>query len=313
MGCSSSLAALISLAVGCPSSPDSGRPAPGCGSCGITAEHAPAFDVALDAPVVTLAAGADVLLDWSLLDVDLAGRGMDPSSDVADLTLAVFHSLEPQAILEGLASDELPQYDVSLLASQVPAGTSCSLSGFEILGHVVIPHSDFVEGSGTWMVALNGGDGVGLRSLALAIPSEQATATSLVFDPQTASLEASVALGAATPLGVAPGPDVGVDWSGLDRDALGSDQGLALVDRVSLDRYGVPLDELPLSLMELQSLSEARWSGAPSDGQSVRLGDLMGSTSCPGLDREHSWLLSLWCDRCDLPIPRVVVVLELAG
>jgi hypothetical protein len=307
-----SLTALLLLA-GCSPDGESGDPGSRAKVVELTPEHSPTLETTLRTTPSTALAERDLWLDWTGLDRDLAGRSMDPATGVTELRLFVFNNLDPEEVIEGLASDSLEQADLGILASQTPQGTGCSLSGFELLGHWILPETDFVPGSGTWLVELLGGDGVGLRSVAVFQPSPQAEGSEIRLDPDSAVLEITADLASTPPTLIPEGADVTVDWSDLEVDALGSGAGLAGVNRAVVARYTLDHSELGARVLELDSLALESWAVELSAERSLSLDQLEGERPFPGVDHHHRWLLSLRCDSCALPVPRLLVPLKPEG
>jgi hypothetical protein len=301
---------LVLLALGCHPEPEDSTP-----PAGAVVELEDANVVPLHSELwtstVAAAAGADVILDWSGLDVDLAGRALDPAKDVVRARLYVFGTTGPEEILQGLATGQLPQADVGLMAAQELEGTDCALSGFELLGHWVVPGRDFVEGSGTWLVELLGAEGIGLRAVVLLEPTEGGELDTVAVLPGSSSLEVELDLGRAEPVGGVGGADATLDWSAVTTSSLGDPDGLGEVDRLVISRHAA-FGEQPASLLALEP--EVRWSMALDGRQSqASLAELEGTEPFEGLDGEHRWLLELACGGCTLPVPALLAELGPEG
>ncbi len=304
-------ATTLLLATGCPTGAETGAPVDGCKVCSLRDEHGASVEPILIAEPASLAEGEDAWLDWSELGEDLAGRETDPVEDIVEARLFVFGSTSAEAILEGLAHDTLDQGDVGILAATMPEEPGCALSDFELQGHWIRPETDFVQGSGTWLVELLGGDDVGLRSLALLVPSAQSTVSEFTFTSSSATLEATLDLSAATPVMVAPDANLELEWSNLASSALGGDLSLANIDSLVLTSFLEP-QTIPTDLLALDTSANEQWTLDISGATSARLSEMAGERPFPGIDTEHGWLVSLHCGGCDLPIPRFVAALEVA-
>ncbi len=254
---------LVLLALGCHPEPEDSTPPAGA-VVELEDAHVVPLHRELWTCTVAAAAGADVILDWSGLDVDLAGRALDPAKDVVRARLYVFGTTGPEEILQGLATGQLPQADVGLMAAQELEGTDCALSGFELLGHWVVPGRDFVEGSGTWLVELLGAEGIGLRAVVLLEPTEGGELDTVAVLPGSSSLEVELDLGRAEPVGGVGGADATLDWSAVTTSSLGDPDGLGEVDRLVISRHAA-FGEQPASLLALEP--EARWSMALDGGR----------------------------------------------
>jgi len=307
-------AVFLALGAGCDpedgdSSPDSEPPdtSSGCSSCELLDTHSASLQSSLQAESVALVEGSDARLDWGELQTDMLGR-VDPQ--VQEAWLFVFPSLSEEDILQGLAEEALSQSEVSTYMTCTSPKDTCTLSEFVILGHYLVPSSDFLEGTGSWLIALQGTEGQGLHSLAFIRPESDDASAGYSFSDGSAALEAAANFTDAAPLQVAPGVSLELDWSSLTQDPWGREIALSQLDRLALRRFDQTPEDLQERVLELDDLALESWELTPGGSFQASLSDLQGDSEFTGIDAESTWLLGLYCSTCNLPLPHALVVLE---
>lgn len=307
----SALPPLLALSLaGCTVGPETGDSAADAALVAVEAQHGALARATLVSPTSSLAAGRDVRLSWAELSRDLLGHDVVPTVDVVQARLFVFNSLPAESILAGLATESLDQGDVGILAATETAAASCLLSDFELQGHWILPETDFVEGSGTWLVELLDGEAT-LRALSLFEPRADKETSEVAITDDTSSLTVTVDTSVGQPISLPSGGRVTLDWSSLDTDLFGNELTHSGIDRVEFLRVA----ELPTDPWDLPSLDERilqRWTADVSGGTTLDLDALDGEGDFTVPNGDGATLLALHCGRCTLPIPRFLATLEAA-
>lgn len=281
----------------------------GCRSCAIGDASSYSIEVRLNVQRAPLAAGREATLRWSELRHDIFGRELDPLTDLQSATLFRFNGLDQRALLADLSDNRLRQETVGAFWSCDPYGGACALSSFSILGHALIPATDFVDDLGLYLLVLSSGGAGGIRSMIFLDP----TAT---FGPSNArvldgSASAFVLPDLSPPeaITVASGPEIELDWSSLTMDAWGDPMLPARLERLRLDRLPVDPLELGLRLAELEALSVESWETPIVGRSALGLEELQGETPFLGVDEQSTWLATAWCDTCLFDLPVFAVLL----
>lgn len=300
------LAAFVVLLAGCPGLPrDTGTPAPTASR--VEDLHNFAAEISFDAEIGELRAGTDATLSWAALSRDLLGRPLESCAALTRATLYLLPRHSEAEILAQLPLGSLPSTGVGAIWDCAPADCGCRLADFSFVGHPLLPADDFVEGRGSWLLALTGEDGGGLRGLAFLAPREAAEGTRFALTDASFS---AVARGVPGPPLPGVRPDVPVDWSGLATDGQGQPFEHGRVDLARLDRVEGDAAAALADLLALDDRSLDRWETTLQGDTRVTLQDLQGERVLEGLESSSTWLLSLWCTTCLLDLPRAVVVLE---
>jgi hypothetical protein len=297
--------------------PDSGAP-PSPEDATLQFENANnyTFEGVLNAPRIPLAALTDATVEWSGLDADLQCHDLDPIADVDNVGLMVFPYLTADEVEEGLAIDSLQQVDMGLYLSHEPGeATQVTLSQLTFFGTAADIQTEFQAGSGTWLVLLSTGTGVGVgsRMMAFIEPEVDGPTTATITDGCSV-LDYTVELEALTPLDVPlDGPWI-VDWGGVTATGHGSPLLPTRVTSLKVARYdSLSLPDLEARFLDLDSLASQTWSVAHPSGTTD---DLAAMTSAvdgapfPGFDADGTWLLALMCDSCPVPAPLALTVLR---
>jgi hypothetical protein len=297
-----------------PDTPDGtadGQPA-ACSACELGDVNNFTYESTLSLPVHVLAEEADVAIDWSALTTDIRGGALDPTTDVDDVWLVVFQDVEPTALTEAIANDQLQQESVTLFVTCTPVDASCSFSDFDLLGNDLGVSQYFTEGRGSWLVVLNSeAEGI-VQSMGLLQAAAAATDTTVSLTDADAVLSADVDLGSLTPVVVAPDTtDITVDWSALTRDGLGNPLSVYTLDRLLVGRVSATVPEVEDGFFALETLADETWEIDVSSRTSASLTELVGDTPFAGVTPgDDTWLLGLFCGTCDNPAPRFLTRLE---
>lgn len=282
---------------------------PPCTDCALLDAHNFSYQGWLDVAVEPVQAGADVLVDWSELSVDLLGHAVAPEREVAGARLLAFPELSPAEVADRLVGGTLLQEDLAVAMSCTPAQPACSLSDFSILGSTLDIAEHFVQGSATWLVTLTPVAQPGAASMVFLEPRQDDLRTTVSVGDDSASLTLDVDLLSLQSL-VLPVDQraVSLDWSALSQDGLGQPTDPRRLDRLELARFDLDADRLQDALFDLELLATDWWE-LPVDGLSSASLDSLPS-DFTGLDVDGTWLLALRCSTCDNPMPRFLTVLR---
>lgn len=305
------LVVLLGCAVACTAeSVDSGEPP--CESCALSDDNNYTYEANLHIGTFQLTEATDFTIDFSGLTTDIHGAAIDPAEVVVKLTLAVFLSLTPEQIAEGLTNDTLAQADITLFTTCYPTTTACGLDEFAVLGSSPELAPFFLEGNGNWLVALTGESMSLAYGLAILQADPASTETTAWVDADTSALDLSVDLGSLRPVTVpAATPAIDVSWSDLSRNGLGAAFEADAVDQVLVGRYDEDLGALESQAWDLVDIAAESWSLSVDDGEdAVDLSALEGDRAFPGVDADSTWLLALRCTTCVNPAPPFLTVLK---
>jgi hypothetical protein len=224
-------------------------------------------------------------------------QGKERLEQVGEALLLTFPRLSPPEILAALASDTLQQSEIGgYLMCETDTG-QCALDDFGIFGSQpgVSPH--FTDVEGTWLIVLQAEGTLGATSLLFLDPDEGSTELVAHITDESATLVAEVDLVGAEPLRVAADTEISLDWSDLSRTGQGNGLDTHRLNRLEVARYPVELGELEARFFELSQLAE----------ETITV-DIAGitATTIPPLEPGHAWLVALWCDSCNNPVPPFV-------
>jgi len=297
------------LLIGCPTD-DTGADhtgQPHDGTVPLSDEDNASLTITLNAETAVLAQGQNCTIDWAQLSVDLLGRPIQPTQDITEARIYSFQSLDPASILAGLATETLSQADVSFIVSCTPENNRCNLADFVTMGHWIIPSSDFVQGQGLWLLELKGEDADGPHGLAFLQPAPASPEQLYTITNSSSSMDAQLDLTSSGALPIPTEPDITIDWSDLLLDAQGVELDAGDVDRVVLHRFE-QADHAD-DMLAWSSQAAETWS-LDVGSTNATLEALVGDSAFTGIDADSTWLLALYCRRCDLPVPRFVTLLE---
>jgi hypothetical protein len=306
---------LLLLAPGCTGDDKDSGLAPGepCSVCSLTDESNFSYTSEMNISSVALRAGADATLDWSSLSTDIQGHAAE-ASDVDKLTLLVMKEATQEEVMLGLAGDTLQQSDITLYMlcepEEIGTESTCNLSDFGILNSMLEVEDYFIEGTGTWLIALQSDEVQGALSMVFLEPSDDAEESTADVEDSTASLELDLDLQSLSPILVEAGADTTVDWSDLGTDGLGNSLSIHTLDTIYLARYEQDVSGLEAIPFDLWTQADALWTGDVTGMSSATLSDLAGDVDFEGVESGWTWVLALGCSTCTNPVPRYVTILE---
>ena|GEM_PF-4191539 len=258
----------------------------------------------------TVQSDAVITLDWSGLLTNLYGDSIDPLVDIDTAKLLAFPQLSAEEVAEGLANDDLVQSDLGLYVTCTPENATCRTDEFEVMGSTIDVPSYFSEGSGTWLLVLSHADVAGAVNLFTLQPALASTQTSVSFEAGSSSMAVSVDL-STLPVLDAGGRDALIDWGDCTRDGLGASLRLGSLDRVQIGRFSQDLGALSADFVHLESLATELWELDIEGRTQVRLSEFWGQ-AVPA-EGDERWLMAWSCTACDIPVPRLLVVMEGIG
>lgn len=280
-----------------------------CSDCALADEHNFSYSADVSVEVVEgLEFSGQTGIEWSGFTTDIHGHSRGDVFEVESTTLLAFLELTPDEVLAGFAQDNLPQAEIGLIAQCEGVEERCNLEDYALLDRPVDAQDYYEEGRGTWVVMLTSSAEAGAHAFVLAQPSKTGSETISITD-QTSSLDAQVDFGSLTPLVLAAGTDITVDWSGLGRDGLGNDLTLQGLSRMLVARYPDPVSTLENQVFDLERVADQQWEADLSGRTSLHLGELQGETPFAGLDEDGTWLMAMWCESCTNPAPKFVTVM----
>ena len=308
----------VLIIVGCQPPTTSEEEAPGPQLLELTDEDNCRFVVDLSAEVQPLHAGADILFSWVSLSRDVHGHPLDPEVDVDAAVLVAFKSMTSEEVASGLVMDTISQASVSLFANCVPQDSTCHLSDFGLAGNSWHLEEHFLEGSGTWLILLQGpGYPGGLAFLFLEpIVDGIQELAEIVDDSSFVSIDAR--LDEVSPVPVPRASDVEISWASLSEDGKGVPLDLYRLDLMTVSRYaGWTVEELQDRFIDLEALADETWELDIGGRTSANLSELQpvddAAEPFPGVSSGSIWLMALRCTNCTNPTPKFLTVLEAAS
>lgn len=274
-------------------------------------------DTDLEVQELEVAAGVDVLLDWSELSVDLWGRPLDPLLDARRATLYHFTIDDLELLLDGLVNGDLSQSVVGLQVSCESETASCYLSEFAfMMGHEIDVVERFEEGDGTWLLAVQSNDGREDLAYLVLVPVESSAVGQAQVTDDSSIQSVDTDLWELPVVEVQDDGVMEVDWSELTTDCQGKPMDPRLIDSISAAR--VPdeaMDDPHQVLLHLDEVALERWvAQVPNSASAFPLAELVDpTTGAPGFEGpvgDDTWLLMLSCSTCGEALPRFVTQLD---
>jgi len=268
----------------------------------------------ITAPAQTVGPG-DGTLDWSTLDVDLLGRGIDPSSDVDTLQIIRYNDKTVDELTEAINDDDLQMSWVSgAVEYHNQSGTSAAFGDFVILGvgTPIDPDAEVVSGP-TYLVNAASEDVIGYRMLTFFQVDESSDNHDISLAPDSADLEFSVDLGSAERIQIKSSDSYVIDWTDLTVDGTGGELRLADIDELLLARYELGIEEIEADFLRLEEIAERMFRADIGGLPEYELYDLVDDdgVAFDGFDKDGTWILALRCSTCINPAPPFVGVFEM--
>jgi hypothetical protein len=262
--------------------------------------------IRLELGSVEVTGGADIQFQWDDLATDLRGDPIDAGS----LSLARFIQLPhltPGEARARIIAGDLLQEDLGYEYGIELAGEgSVNLSELDPIRNAMPPVDAFATGSGTWLFLLMTMNRPGAVAMAAVVPSaDQELGAKVDMDTVPSSVEVGGTFGLATG---APSPALpsAIDWTALEHTASGSTWAEWQVDALQVARYDTTdLDAIATGLVRGDPPPPDSWmSMVDGTGRLEDLSALGGPTAFTGFTATGTWLITLQCGVCWLPIPR---------
>ena len=265
------------------------------------------FESTIIADSIVIPSGEDSVVDWSRLTGDILSQTIDPTTDVADLSIVRFANLTQEEVIDGINNETLKQSDLTGFVSYTPTAgeTQAMLTDFNISGTSVDPAKEIVEGMGTYLVSASSEDEY--ISFVFFEPIVDAPAATIELSGDSAILEFSLDLDAGNALAAVSGDPLVVTWSKLTLNGAGNEIVLSNIDRLMLARYTLSLTELEERFLELEDLADELYI---TDVAGLGSFDLMELEGFTGFEGEGTWLLAMRCSSCVNPSPQFVGLFE---
>ncbi len=277
------------------------------------------FTATLELETTELAAGENIVIDWSGTSIDFRGRPFDPL-DVDKVTIAAM-DLDHDALIEAINLNSLQMESILTYYEVSPvAQTSVAFDAFTVIGVNTFPYAeDFVPGfAPSWLMSLwkeNAQGVLEILSSSFVEPVPDAAGT-LRWTDDLARLDFDPDLG-AEPIRTVSGADAwSLDWSAVTVDVNGApydplrggtlrishlpvadvesaEDALLQLDLVATEMYFADV----FGLRAIEDLSAAQ----TNDG-----------TSFSGFTTDGVWLVSIECTQlaCFSPAPLLLAVVE---
>lgn len=317
---------LLELLLGCPGTPvggesqgDSASATPPPHDLVLADEHNYTIEASLAIPSIDVAELSDVVFDWSDVTSDLQCHAVDPVADIDTISLMLFRNLTQEEIAAGLADGSLEQTELGAFLNGEPAdATTWNLVDLGFFGTDVDIEDQTAAGVGSWLIAINTGDvvGVGARDLLFINPTASEPNTEARFTDGCGKLAIDPDLDALEPVPVAAEGPWTVDWSGLTQD--GQDHALEFgdIDLAMLAWYpGYTTQALEEDFFDLELNAALTWNADLDGHEELDFSALLDSTGStfPGFaagEGDGLWLFALRCTLCPNPAPLLLTILQ---
>ena len=253
---------------------------------------------------------------WTNLTVDLQGNEIDPTSDIDILRLVRFHEFTQDDVLERLADNTLPQFEITGYVEYEPTTgeTCCEIADFGFVGTPFPYESEFCEGGGSWLLsALT--ELCEYRMVTFVEPIEGAKPATIHLENDSASLELNLDLGAGETIRIDRAESYTVNWMDLTTDGQGNTFSLSNVDQLAVARYSLSVSELENQFLDLQYIAEELYEADVEGLGEIALEEAVDANgnAFAGFEKSGTWLLALRCSTCPNPAPLFLGGLEPEG
>ena len=267
-----------------------------CTDCLLTDENNFRYQGNMDIGSVAVKEFANISIDWSGLTTSIQGKEVVPE-EIDEALLLLFPRLQPQEVMHAIATDSLEQSEIGLYMLCTTDQSSCLLDEFGLLGSQPGLSQNFSAEEGSWLIILRNEETLGAVSLAFLSPEEGNESATAEITNQTATLEAEVDIRSRTPIVIKKNTAWSLDWSSLTTSGQGNPLALHRIDRLEIGHYSESLEQL-----------EDNFFFLPEMGTEKQYFDIAGlrSIELSSLNIEGQWLIALWCDSCDNPVPPFV-------
>lgn len=266
-----------------------------CTDCSIGDEHNYTYTGSLDIRSSSVRSYENITIDWSNLSQSIQGQDIDAST-VTEALLLVFPRLTKTEVMNAFATDRLEQSDIGLYMRCISSDARCMLDDFGLLGSYPGLSSYFTAEEGTWLIVLQNETTLGAVSLLFLDPTVEGDTTAF-FSNESASLFSQVDLSSNEALFIPAQSPWKANWTNLSTTGQGNIFHPHRINRLELGLYTESIEILEERFFDLPYLSSERQSFDVEGVDEIEL---------PALENEGNWLLVLWCDACNNPVPPFV-------
>ncbi|RME23472.1 MAG: hypothetical protein D6798_13445 [Deltaproteobacteria bacterium] len=277
-------------------------------------------DLQIDSQEV--AAGADSVVDWSGLAVDMRGRAVDPAG--VDRVMLVAFNISKDDVIAAINSNSLLQSDVRVYYQfdNTDGVTSASLSDFSILGNEFNPAQDMIEHPGetwTWLVSVmdEANGRIDVLSTTFVDPLDSSSNRDIAFGDDTAVLHFSVDLHSADPLvAIAGEPDTSFNWAAATTEASGQPFDEAKASRLLVGHIrGATISDVEANVLTVLDTADELFYADAYGKDEILLSEAVERTTganFAGFDTDGVWLVGIECTNqtCLSPAPLIMTVVE---
>lgn len=268
---------------------------------------------------VQVQSGADSMVDWCALTIDLRGRAVTDPSSVDQVLLAEF-ALSQEELMAKIETNDIYQNDsASQWLVVEPEACSVPMSQFEVIGNVFDPSTYMVENADrTWLASVMNtpDDRLDILMSTFVVPKGDSTNDVVTLDDDSATLTFEADLHSAPALQVAAGEVPWVDWSGVSTDVNGAPYDPLLGDRLVIGKVPVAtVEEAEDVFLRLDEEAEMLYF---INVYGKTAADLSTATSADGakfdgFTTDGIWFVGVECLTCTSPAPLILTVVEVSG
>ncbi len=275
--------------------------------------------------VIPVAPDSELSVDWSGVTQDFTEVTLDPVADV-NLVSLILWNLSPTELAAKMNDDELQQANVVAPIMYLPMNGETSASMFDFLSAAgttlleeeILQYMDaeaYPPANHTYTAMAASGTvlGKGTRMIQAFQLDPSSTNTEIVLDSESTGLTYSATLTDLQPIQVPAGsPDITIDWSGMQTNAMGREFASGRVNEALVAKYSLSPTELQAQFLQLESIHDGIWRGSIATGASVDLSTLTDDSGAafPGIDDTSTWVVALMCGNCTNPAPWYLTILE---
>lgn len=272
-------------------------------------EHNFTFSSSLSSAPIEVQAERDVTLDWSELEQDLLGNGINPVEDIAKISLLLFANLSHEYVLSGVSNENLRQSDLSGYAEYFPNGeTQASLTQFSLQGVDVVPEEHLYADAGTFMLLASNEreDSLMLSFFETKLDSSN---VEMAMTSQSASLSYTVNLHEQERQSSSPAKNYVLDWSAITQSGTGAPIQGGQLDSIMIAGFSESLSELETQFLQLPSIAEEMYVLDLEYETAIDL-ERLATQGFQDFSTQERWLIALRCSRCLNPAPLFVGIIE---
>jgi hypothetical protein len=276
----------------------------------------------LSIPVIETQSGADLDVCWTHVTTDLQCHSVAPTVDIDNV--AFLRIMLSQSDVEAqLTSGDLQQSSISGYVEFHTEHTStCTkLSKFSFNGTPIDVPNELVESAdSTYMILFAHGlqKGVGARDMVFVKPTTTSTNTMVNAQPGCGLLDFIADLHTHARVSVPATAPWNVDWQGVTLDGQLGSVIYAKLDKLLVGFYeGKTVADLEANFFNIETLATSLWDLPLNGGRTADLSQAKNrATAAPFDGFSHgavTWILGLFCSKCQNPAPVVLVVLDPKG